>query len=967
MSPQQANITALSVPAGPRNDAAFVSSTTAPPTLVFRPGVTFPNNGPVNGNVYTTGNSSGTDGLTLLQNVLNGAGLAPARPFPSAIVELDFSNIAGDTFTLTGNLSFPANTVLKGIINNSSGVIPTIITGGFTITGVVELDDVAIEVTVAEATSVTGFGSFVMRGHSSLSSGDGNVFAALTTDATVYAYDFAALEPTIFSVSGATLVLYMEGASSTLAAGAVTLIGISSLNISLDSTGAFIDNSYYNTSGVEVFIGFTPPNIVTFAPGGTATQTVFTNQDELTGYISSVSDVDEIDGWIVQLDFSNVGDSYTLTDDATFTPNTVLKGLVNQTNGVFPTLVSDGSQVSGVIGFVDMLVSVTNATPFIGDTQSFLRAENVTITTDGSALFYVPMGTVTYDLYDTTIGDGTNAVLGAAAGTTLNLFDGTVIEALSLGTSPFEQTFVLNVFGSSAFIDPSFYDTTVYTATTIVFFYTPAPVVTFAPGGTAERTVFTDQTQLAGYLASVGSVVQEWTVLLDFSAVGDSYSLTDNLAFPANTTLQGVNNASTTGAYPTLISNGFWVEGIVTIKDALISVTNSVDFIHDSPIVVTLRNVTITSDGSAYFYTIIVLANIYLYDLSVLGDGTNSVINVPVGSLHQHNELIVYAAGPITIMANALLLGEPLASIDLFLYDSAAAIDPTYYTNYTSGIYIEFFFTPSSITTFQPGGTNRQFSVFTDFEELLGYIAAVGSLVSEWTIYLDGAFTSGVCTFLGTAAWPSNVTLAGVSNHGQSIVSLYLGDNTNAANDAVASPPPASLTIQGVAVSDFNVTSPWMPISGQSFTLILENETEIFSENNTQDSMFSLIDTSALTAILRDFSYISLDGAGKSPLISFDATSSGDFQLYDFATVLAGTLSISAAETVTAELSAEAFLDPAASVTAHQPTVTYEAVATQVSYTPSASGDWSGSPTTVQQALDRIAAVVSNGGISPIP
>ncbi len=36
-------------------------------------------------------------------------------------------------------------------------------------------------------------------------------------------------------------------------------------------------------------------------------------------------------------------------------------------------------------------------------------------------------------------------------------------------------------------------------------------------------------------------------------------------------------------------------------------------------------------------------------------------------------------------------------------------------------------------------------------------------------------------------------------------------------------------------------------------------------------------------------------------------------------------------------------------------------------YTPATPGDWAGNPTTIHEAIDRIAAVVSVGGVSPIP
>ena len=38
-----------------------------------------------------------------------------------------------------------------------------------------------------------------------------------------------------------------------------------------------------------------------------------------------------------------------------------------------------------------------------------------------------------------------------------------------------------------------------------------------------------------------------------------------------------------------------------------------------------------------------------------------------------------------------------------------------------------------------------------------------------------------------------------------------------------------------------------------------------------------------------------------------------------------------------------------------------------IGYTPITSGDWAGDPTSVWEALDRIAAVVSVGGATPIP
>jgi hypothetical protein len=126
-SSQQPNITALSVPAGPRNDAAFVSATTAPPTFVFRPGATFPNNGPVKGNVYTTGNSSGTDGLVLLLAVLAGSGLSPASPLPSCVVEIDLS-LVGDIYDVViASFALPQNTTLRGLTNPANGATPTII------------------------------------------------------------------------------------------------------------------------------------------------------------------------------------------------------------------------------------------------------------------------------------------------------------------------------------------------------------------------------------------------------------------------------------------------------------------------------------------------------------------------------------------------------------------------------------------------------------------------------------------------------------------------------------------------------------------------------------------------------------------------------------------------------------------------------------------------------------------------
>jgi hypothetical protein len=250
---QQGNITALSDPSGAANDAAFLGSTSAPPTLAFKPGVTFANHGPVRQNVFTSPNSSGTDGLVLLQDILQGEGFFPTVPVFSSQLEFDFSSNA-DAFTLTANLNLGTNCTVKGLVNQANDAVPTLNTSTFTIVPLLEIKSLNV---VAQATSGSTFtatpGSITFSGQTTVTSTGFPLYAVASGTSVTVLRDTATLgngTHPVVNVTGGTLNIIMFDGSA-LEAGAINRTG-GAVVIDSYSPGASIDSSYVGAAGFTI-------------------------------------------------------------------------------------------------------------------------------------------------------------------------------------------------------------------------------------------------------------------------------------------------------------------------------------------------------------------------------------------------------------------------------------------------------------------------------------------------------------------------------------------------------------------------------------------------------------------------------------------------------------------------------------------------------------------------------------------
>lgn len=268
----QPAVTPVSAPVAAANDAAFVSATIAPPNLVFRPGATFSNNGPVQQNVFTTGNSSGVDGLVVLQGVLSGTGLNPAIPLPSTVVGLDFS-LRANVYALAANLNLGSSCKLVGLPN--AGTSPTLQTGGFAVSGLAEIDGATLSVSGATAIAATP-ATLALRS-ATVSSSDGNVLFATSATASVSAFDASQIgdgSHSVLSVGATgTLTLNLYGSTS-LKASALSIASGGAAVINAYDPAVTIDASFFTLAGVTVNVLWGSLSINIAGGGGTTALSV---------------------------------------------------------------------------------------------------------------------------------------------------------------------------------------------------------------------------------------------------------------------------------------------------------------------------------------------------------------------------------------------------------------------------------------------------------------------------------------------------------------------------------------------------------------------------------------------------------------------------------------------------------------------------------------------------------------------
>lgn len=153
--------------------------------------------------------------------------------------------------------------------------------------------------------------------------------------------------------------------------------------------------------------------------------------------------------------------------------------------------------------------------------------------------------------------------------------------------------------------------------------------ITFQPGGTTYANVFTTQAALQ---SAVTAIFGSTALYLDYSFNGDAFALNNNLTLDANTTLIGVTN-QLTGSQPVFQTNSFTASGIIEIRNARFIVTGAqttTATIHGN---LNLRNTLLESFDGNFYTTVTNTYTINMYEGSILGDGSDAIINVAVGGI----------------------------------------------------------------------------------------------------------------------------------------------------------------------------------------------------------------------------------------------------------------------------------------------------------------------------------------------
>ena len=547
---QQATITQLTAPTAPKNDAAFISSTTAPQSLIFRPGDTFPNNGPVRQNVFTSPNASGTDGLLLMQEILLGLGLFPAIPLPSSLVEFDFS-LVGNNYTLTSSIQFGANCSIRAI----DGTRPTL-TGaaGFnisaTVGGSIRLIDGVNLATVAGCDLISsGITQLTIR-NATLSGSAGAIYVATGADTLFFENVTMTAAFGIITTGGSVLTLNLSKNSS-VAAGTVNKGIGSTLNLFIQDPSVSVDPSVLAIAD-SVTYGFNVLGSIVFQPSGT---TVAPNYFHGEGDVQAAAQT-QMGPTPIYFDFSAAGDGYNAGGDLNFGSEATWIGSPDQTTAVYPTL-NTAFQTTTPIEIRDLFVVLSGAAITFTTTPGNL-------TLSGETDIQCSPGTILYNL-DTgsfaslfmkdqaTLGDGTNPCItvGPTAGDDLDLvLEGNASLLAGAITASGAGTVHVSVASPGVTIDPSYFTNAAFI---ISYAFTPPATVTFSPGGGNAGTTFVNFAQLCGHIKAVGSLVESWQIQCDGTFVGEAITIPAG-TYPLDLQIEFVGQVSdgTTSLYPTL-------------------------------------------------------------------------------------------------------------------------------------------------------------------------------------------------------------------------------------------------------------------------------------------------------------------------------------------------------------------------------------------------------------------------------
>jgi hypothetical protein len=310
------------------------------------------------------------------------------------------------------------------------------------------------------------------------------------------------------------------------------------------TTGCLVSSTTVNGATLWVYSGTSWSPVVsgdfdvTFQPGGTIGPGIYTNQNSLTGVLSTQQSSNR-----VYLDFSQNSDTYTATGNigiGSGQGDVTIIGVINTSNGLAPTFVAPSTANYQIlptpIEVRDvLLVGYGSGGGELFDSYQplFLRFTGQTSITDpsgnsGGWVVQSPNTCVLCLEDQSSIGDGTNFVVEIETGATQQV--NVTSQPLLGGYSVLANAFNVNTGGalviycqSTNQIDPSY-----FSATGVTVHVQPSPsIVTsivFQPGGSTVNNVYADETSLATATQTFNGA--EYTIFFDLSLVSGSYTFT---------------------------------------------------------------------------------------------------------------------------------------------------------------------------------------------------------------------------------------------------------------------------------------------------------------------------------------------------------------------------------------------------------------------------------------------------------
>jgi hypothetical protein len=406
-----------------------------------------------------------------------------------------------------------------------------------------------------------------------------------------------------------------------------------------------------------------PTGAITFKPGGTANENVYT--DPLILEQAAQTTVGVLGPKTVYVDFTAAGDTYTAAAALDLGSSTALCGVVNQGNSsAIPTLAMGSHQLSAPVAIADLRITGTGAGPVFSSNPSNLEISGRSQL--AGALFYTSPTGGFFNIVaseDTILGDGSTPIVAIANGASVSVWL-LGFSSLSANAFTFTGTAQLTIFkGADATLDGSYLNNA---AVTIL----SAPnegEYTFMPGGSAGLIpmLFTSIGLLS--VAIVAGPTVPVTVNVDCSLNGDSYMLAADLNLGNEASLIGLTNQSTDSP-PALSTAGFTISPPVRIENMTFAVSTAAAVLATFRSLELLDAILESIDGNLYttiqnFGTTTIIAR-----NSQIGDGIQPVIAVPAGGLLNLTLLdgssLKAAAIPVTATGTVNIFAAPGAQYD---------------------------------------------------------------------------------------------------------------------------------------------------------------------------------------------------------------------------------------------------------------------------------------------------------------